>query len=425
MKSAFVIGSGIAGLSIAEILSRNGYKVTILESQDKIGGEASLATQKWYHTGWLYAPLLNKAAMMGCYKALQLYEKIYSGIFSDKSINLKLRSTGVTYSNSENDWFSDERIFFLYAISTYEMSQLSKIFWPFYLRFVPFRRLRNLNYDITPLNEIDENMKGLMNRWEGNNNGYQRYKVIRSNDAKIDTGKVTKSLVSQLSHRTEIITNAKPEFRESKGQTEVKLDGIYFKPDIVILASGKAVPDNLREIGSKKLASKIESIKSPILVLKNEISYPDFIRFTPFVEHTINHIKFSLSDGNRVSTVGSYYSFPTDSEVDISYYENKMCDKIGLSKSDVLGSYFGIKTEYLDGAERRYNHALEKVNSNTFIALAGKFSQFPLLVYDFSTKMGLSFDQRKSFEKITISSDIFNETYPAQLVNNRKGFIKS
>ena len=105
MKSAFVIGSGIAGLSIAEILSRNGYKVTILEAQDKIGGEASLATQKWYHTGWLYAPLLNKAAMMGCYKALQLYEKIYSGIFSDKSINLKLRSTGVTYSNSENGWF--------------------------------------------------------------------------------------------------------------------------------------------------------------------------------------------------------------------------------------------------------------------------------------------------------------------------------
>ena len=102
-----------------------------------------------------------------------------------------------------------------------------------------------------------------------------------------------------------------------------------------------------------------------------------------------------------------------------------MCDKIGLSKSDVLGSYFGIKTEYLDGAERRYNHALEKVNSNTFIALAGKFSQFPLLVYDFSKKMGLSFDQRKSIEKIRISSDIFNETYPAQLVNNRKGFIKS
>ena len=79
MKSAFVIGSGIAGLSIAEILSRNGYKVTILESQDKIGGEASLATQKWYHTGWLYAPLLNKAAMMGCYKALQLYDPALRG----------------------------------------------------------------------------------------------------------------------------------------------------------------------------------------------------------------------------------------------------------------------------------------------------------------------------------------------------------
>ena len=44
-KTAIIVGSGIAGLSIAEILSRNNWKVVILESQDKIGGEASLATQ--------------------------------------------------------------------------------------------------------------------------------------------------------------------------------------------------------------------------------------------------------------------------------------------------------------------------------------------------------------------------------------------
>ena len=37
-KSVAVIGAGSAGLTVAIILAQNGYKVTIFEQQDKIGG---------------------------------------------------------------------------------------------------------------------------------------------------------------------------------------------------------------------------------------------------------------------------------------------------------------------------------------------------------------------------------------------------
>jgi len=418
LKTAFVIGSGIAGLSIAEILSRNGFKVVILESQMKIGGEASLATQKWYHTGWLYSALPNKAAMMGCYNALCLYQMIYGNMFSETIVNLDIDDGGIHYSDSQCGWFYNERIIYLFSISTYEMSLMSKLFWPVYLNVVPFRRLKNLNYDLTRINKFDDELKELMNRWEGSNNGYRRYRVIRSTDAKIDTRRVTKSLVSLLSLNTEIITNAKFKLTENKSQTEIEIDGVRYKPDILVLASGRAVPNHLREIGYHPLADKIVSIKSPILVLKKEIPYPDLIRFTPKVDHTINHIKVNVADGKQVSTVGSYYSFPSDAEVHIKQYKDAMCERIGITNENVLGSYFGIKTEFVDGAKRRYNHALKKVNTNTFIALAGKFSQFPLLVYDFVQKIGLSLNDNKKVGRIEVSPDLFEETYPARLINN-------
>jgi phytoene dehydrogenase-like protein len=76
-RHAFVLGSGIAGLSIAELLSRNGWKITLLEAAKELGGDASRSTQNWLHTGWLYAALPSSAAMLGCSRALRLVHEVY------------------------------------------------------------------------------------------------------------------------------------------------------------------------------------------------------------------------------------------------------------------------------------------------------------------------------------------------------------
>ena len=162
-----------------------------------------------------------------------------------------------------------------------------------------------------------------------------------------------------------------------------------------------------------------------MLVFKEKLNYPDFIRFTPKVKHTINHVTFNLKGNKKISTVGSYYSFPPDSIPDNSYYENIMCERMGITMDSIMGSYCGIKTEYADGAKRRYNHALEKVNQNTFFALAGKFSQFPLLVNDFVNKTGLSFEDHSSGKKLDLNSNLIAHTYPAEIVNNFTKTIKS
>ena len=54
-----VIGAGIAGLSIAEIFSRSGQKVLLLEKNIKICQEASGAHHGWFHFGSLYSIFPN------------------------------------------------------------------------------------------------------------------------------------------------------------------------------------------------------------------------------------------------------------------------------------------------------------------------------------------------------------------------------
>jgi hypothetical protein len=301
-------------------------------------------------------------------------------------------------------------------MSTYELSLSKKLYWPIYLRVFPLRRLRNLNYRIETITDYSDEMKELLNFWEKDSNGFNKYKIIRSTDAKIETEKVTKSLVSSLSKDSEIITNCSFSLMENNLRTKIKIDGSVHDPDLLVLASGKAIPFHLREIGFNKAADKIQSIKSPLLVLKEALSYPDFIRFTPNVAYTINHIKLNVKEDKQVSTVGSYYSFPIEENPVIEYYEDSMCEKMGISKVDVLGSYYGIKTEYVDGATRRYNHALEKVNENTFFALAGKFSQFPLLVHDFVLMNDLSLVSNNDRDKIKIIPEIFGEIFPTKLL---------
>jgi hypothetical protein len=415
-KTAVIVGTGIAGLSLAEILSRNNYKVILLESQNRIGGEATLATQKWCHTGWLYSALPNQSAMNGCYNALHLYKTIYEDIFPG-FINLELDGKSVEYLKSDNGWFTDERIHYLFAMGTHELSLPMKIYWPLYFNLVIMRRLKKL-YTFDEMASVRQPLKKLLNVWENDTKGYTKYRCIRTTDAKIHTDRVTKALVSALSEDTEIITNARFSLKHRGDTSTITIEGRPYTPDLLILASGKSLPTHLRQINRSAIASMIKSIKSPIVILKKTLDLPDFIRFTPNLLYTINHIKFDINGFGQISTLGSYHSFPVDESPDISFCEDLICSRLGKTRDDVLASYYGIKTEYVGKADRRYNHSVMRVNQNSFFALAGKFSQFPLLVYDFVEQMGLSLAVRNMDNRMQVDPDLFAATYPQTIVSN-------
>lgn len=413
-RRAFVLGSGIAGLSLAEILSRNGYEITLVDSASGLGGDASRSTQNWLHTGWLYAGLPSASAMQGCATSLRLFQKIYDHVLPRAVVNVEADERGVTYLDSRTrGWFAAERVHYAFALSSYDLSPLQKATWRRYLDYVLLRRLRGLGYPTDALDNLPAGLAELMARWEGAPEGHTKYRVVPSTDARIDTKRVLSSLLSLLGEDTEVVTDADCELVAQGDRTAVRIGGELHAPDLLVVAAGKSIPSLLRQVGAASLADDFKSVSSPIVVLRRALDLPNFIRFTPNLPETINHIKYDVA-GTDVSTIGSYDFHPADRRPDISGFVEKVCRRLGVPTSEVVGSYYGTKTELTGKLARKYNHAVDAINANTYYAIAGKFSQFPLLVSEFADKLGLRTDLRND-ERGTLDREIA-DTAPEALL---------
>lgn len=417
-KQAVIVGTGIAGISLAEILARNGYQITLVEKNEYLGGDASLNTQNWFHTGWLYAALPYHHALRGCYEGARLYYRLYTNSFGKELVNLDLQNGNIKYRDSKIGWFVGNQVHFIFSISGYDLNLFQKFIWKYYLSAIPFRRLRNLRYPVNILKEIPDSLNNLLNHWEKSNDGKSRYQIVKSTDANIQTKNIMNSLLKRLGSDLEVFTGVDPELINVNDTTKIKLNGKIRTPDILILSSGKGLKNQLLKIDKEKVSKQIKSVCSPILVMKKHLGYPNFIRFTPNLPETLNHLAYSDNSDCNISTVGSYDFFDPETKPDLQAFRKKICDRLKIDQSEVLGSYFGTKTEYTSGLERRYNHVVNRVNHNTYFALAGKFSQFPLLVADFAEQIGLQIDLVNP-HKIDDSIEV-RQTEP-QLIFKNKG----
>ncbi len=401
-QHAFVLGSGIAGLSIAEILTRNGYRVTVVDSAAELGGDASRSTQNWLHTGWVYATLPHDSAMRSCHRALNLFRQIYDPVLPGDVVNVELAANGRMYTpvtGAEDAWFSPERVQYLFALATRDIPRPARAGWTQRLDRITFPRLRALGYptDDCP---VSPGIAHLLELWEEaehpdeilGSSGIDRYRVVTSTDARMDSRVILSSLLSLLGEKTEIVTDARyilePDPRDPQ-RTVVRMNGEVHRPDLVVIAAGKNTPDLLHDLGCGAQSRRFRSVCSPVVLLDEALDLPSFIRVTPDLSHTMTHVRCTTG-GREVSTLGSFQSFPLDRAPDVESFVDGMCARMGISTNRVVGSYFGTNTEVTGEVTRQYNHAVESVNANTCFAIAGKFSQFPLLVSDLVDLLDLS-----------------------------------
>ena len=52
-----IVGGGIAGISLSEILTREGHSVALIEKENKLASATTREFHEWFHTGSLYTLL--------------------------------------------------------------------------------------------------------------------------------------------------------------------------------------------------------------------------------------------------------------------------------------------------------------------------------------------------------------------------------
>jgi len=109
-----IIGGGVTGIVISEILTREGFSVILIEKNDKLAGETTREFHEWIHTGSLYSLIpgqLNTLKfILGAIDDLLEYYSCFD------RMNLVPTKAGLKIDNKKPGWFIDNYIHFKYRI---------------------------------------------------------------------------------------------------------------------------------------------------------------------------------------------------------------------------------------------------------------------------------------------------------------------
>ena len=99
-----IAGGGIAGISLCEILTREGHSVALIEKNNKLASETTREFHEWVHTGSLYT--LEKDKMKTLKYILGSLDDLLEFYPSFKNMNLIPTSKGLKIDKTNKPWFN-------------------------------------------------------------------------------------------------------------------------------------------------------------------------------------------------------------------------------------------------------------------------------------------------------------------------------
>jgi len=111
-----IVGGGVAGISLSEILTREGHSVALIEKNNKLAGEATREFHEWVHTGSLYT--LVKDNMQTLKYVLGSLDDLLEFYSSFSKMNLKPTESGLKIINDDKGWFNSNYINFKYRLKS-------------------------------------------------------------------------------------------------------------------------------------------------------------------------------------------------------------------------------------------------------------------------------------------------------------------
>lgn len=394
-----VIGGGIAGLAVAEIFARSGRGVLLLERNARLCQEASASQHGWFHMGSLYSIFLNNRFLRTMVGGVEDLRDYYSE-FPD--MNIRIDAGGrLCFEPRATGWFRDEPIEYIVAARNDPDFDLASFNG---LRDYVKKLFFLMTWEMAIKQFISRHRRFHRHDWNGPvpasrwipRAGFADYsrEVItkpRFDDVDLDPDThfrivgydrpmrawaIVRDLVRSLIGSGGVIeTGAEVERveRGGRGARLVLADGRAVEAVRVIAAAGRWIA---RFVPS---AVGVRVVASPLLVAYPAVAGQNFVRMTPFVERTVNHLHHEVG-GRRYSVIGGgYYADPDDRDAlhRVQHQLSAMAHKVfpRLRQAEIKEIYMGYKTELVpDRGERNYQYFIREIGNNLYAVVPGKFS---------------------------------------------------
>ena len=109
-----IVGGGIAGISLSEILTREGHSVALIEKKNKLASVTTREFHEWFHTGSLYTLLRDD--MKTLKYVLGSLDDLLEFYSSFPKMNLNPTEQGLKINHDDKGWFSPNYINFKYRL---------------------------------------------------------------------------------------------------------------------------------------------------------------------------------------------------------------------------------------------------------------------------------------------------------------------
>ncbi len=471
-----VIGGGVAGISIAELIARKtDLSVKLMDRAPEFGTGASGRLEGWFHTGALYSAVDDGQTFINCVNSLEDLINLYSDHFGDRC-NVGLRpgrsdvhvpAYDVDHQADSPRWFRGSPIYYVQpGLDSPEMRstrlqndrvlleiERQRVFNRLEAAFGQSHDWRGENgrchapllADIESSEARDCSLRADVPALRELCDRYDRsfdcepsvYDILRSSDITIDTATVMRDLLaSALSRGVDVQPSMAIEslVLDSYGPLRVKSllcrdsrnRNVHVKAGVFIFAVGAGFDEFLQQLNVRV---RVKKHKSSMVVASPALSEVNFARMSMNPQHHFNHmIQTGCAGGReyRYSMIAnsSYAEADSDRADEVTSIDHLMDSaeryfgRETLYGRELFG-YSCMKTEFLSDVEekRRYSYWIESDPAANYICvLPGKFSFFPTVAYQTLLRVNAMLDPAES-----VGADVFEPD--ADAVRDAREFV--
>ena len=356
-----IIGGGISGISISEILCREGKSVLLLEKNSELASETSKEFHEWVHSGALYTlvpdNLLTLRYLLGATDDLTKYYSGYS------RMNLVPTESGIEVNPS--GWFNTDHIEFRYR---------SHKFNPVWLAIVSrsialidmisshdwLRRRAGSEYGNSKV-KFNQWYKHI---WEQLKNSDQFYSK-KSPDFTMNSRILMSDILTYAFDKgLTASTNTKvSEIKEKEKFVEIETNKGKFKSRNIAICSPDAI--------SQLLNIPIKVGYAPMAIVENVPEEENsFVELDFYIKRCINLLK-------KENGIGQAGGITLDKESAVNDYLDYVISehKKRNPSIKVIDTYVGFKKELVQkGQERNYLYHINQHSSKVWSVVLGKFT---------------------------------------------------